>query len=307
MRWCLIAGVVAISTAISTAAFADDVQKADELFATAQKLREQGKTKEACDAFADSLEHNPNAIGTILNVARCAEEAGKVASAVRSFREARDRAREQSLAPQQEVAEQHLATLEGRAPHLAVAFAEAPSMDTRLIIDDRSVELASAGDVLVDPGSVKIVVSAPGRVPFETSISIAEKEHKAIAIPKLAYPVTVKRTHQTIGKVMIAVGGAAVVTAVALGFVARSRWRTAVSTCTKTADNYICDTNEYSETNSAVTLGDAGTGVGIAGCVLAGAGAALWFLVPGHEDEHKLAVFPVISPDQAGVVAVRRF
>ncbi len=304
MRWFLIVNLVAVSTA----AFADDIQKADELFATAQKLREQGKNKEACDAFADSLAHNPNAIGTILNVARCAEESGKVGSAVRSFTEARDRAREQNLGPQLQVAEQHLTALEGRAPHLAIAFAEAPTPDTHLVVDNHPVDISGAGDVLVDPGAVKIVVSAPGRVPFEASVTIAEKEHKALAVPKLAYPVTVKKTRQTAGKVMVVVGAAAAVTGVILGLVARNDWRGAVANCSKSGGNYICDSTEFGKTQTAVTIGDAGTGVGIAGLALVGVGAALWLLAPNHaEDDHKLAVYPVVSPDQAGLVAAGRF
>ena len=289
-------------------AHADDIQKADELFAQAQKLREAGKTKEACDAFADSLQHNPNAIGTILNVARCAEESGKIASAVRAFSEARDRAREQNLAPQQQVAEEHLATLEGRAPHLAIAFAEPPTHETGLVVDDHPVDITSAGDILVDPGAVKIVVSAPGRVPFETSVTIAEKEHKALAVPKLGFPVTVKKTRQTYGKVILGVGVVAAITGEIIGLKARSDWKDAVNSpeCTKMGNNYVCDTTQYSNTKNAVQLGDTGTGVGIAGLVLAGAGAVLWFW-PSHEEERRVAFYPAVGFDQAGLVAAGRF
>ena len=186
MRWFLIVSLAIV--AATGVACADDPQKADELFAAAQKLRDQGRTREACDAFAESLRHNPNAIGTILNIARCAEESGKLASAVRVFTDARDRAREQHLALQQRVAEEHLAALEGRAPHLAIAFAEPPTLDTRLVVGDRTIEIASARDILVDPGTVKIVVSAPGRISFETSVTIAEPEHKALAVPEARLP-----------------------------------------------------------------------------------------------------------------------
>ena len=79
----------------ASVAFADDAKTtADEKFEAASKLRDAGKTAEACAMFNEALTLNPNAIGTILNVARCAEEEGKVATAIRYFSDARDRARD---------------------------------------------------------------------------------------------------------------------------------------------------------------------------------------------------------------------
>ena len=111
MRWVVLAIVC-----FGTPAFADgDAAKtADEKFEAAGKLRDAGKIKESCAMYADSLALNPNAIGTILNVARCAEEDGKVATAIRYFTDARDRAREQNLGPQLAAAEEHLAKLTPR-------------------------------------------------------------------------------------------------------------------------------------------------------------------------------------------------
>ena len=77
-----------------------DEPLADQKFDQAQKLREAGKLDESCKLFRESLKLNPNAIGTLLNVARCDEEQGKIASAVRGFTDARQRAAEQHLAPQ---------------------------------------------------------------------------------------------------------------------------------------------------------------------------------------------------------------
>src|SRR5690349_1659917 len=129
MRACL---VFVVLTA-ATLARADNTT-ADDKFQAAQKLRDHGETKQACALFREALAQNRDAIGTILNVARCAAEEGKLGSAVRLFTDARDRAHEQGLDPQREAAEQHLAALRDRAPHLAVAFAEAPSRDTKLMI-----------------------------------------------------------------------------------------------------------------------------------------------------------------------------
>ena len=306
MRSWLVLGLIAASAT----AYADDAKTADDKFEEASKLRDAGKTSEACALFDESLKLNPNAIGTILNVGRCAEEAGKVATAIRYFSDARDRAREQNLTPQLTAAEDHLAKLIPRQSHLAVAFAEPPPADAKLLVAGRVVDLAAANDIVVDPGETEVDVSAPGRVPFSKKVDVPEAKHASVTVPKLGFPVTTCASCRTIGKAGVIVGAAAFVFAVGYGgFYAHHEWNQAdKSKCKGSGDSEICPSDTVTAINNARSAGNVGTAVGIAGIALAIGGAALWyFSPPSHDNREHLAIVPMVSPTEAGLAAITRF
>src|ERR1700691_6159686 len=109
--------VVVASFRIARATPAEDAAKAEALFADGQKLRDAGKLDEACVKFEDALRYNRNAVGTILNVALCDQQAGKLATAAKLFAEARDRATEQNLREHRKAAEDHLGQIADAVPH----------------------------------------------------------------------------------------------------------------------------------------------------------------------------------------------
>lgn len=305
MRW-LMLGVV---LALAAPALADDIKTADEKFEAARTAEASGDHAGACKLFSESYQLNPNAIGTILNVGLCAETDGRIATAIHYFRDARDRAREQNLAPQLEAAEKHLKDLEPRAPHLAIAFAESYP-DGKLVVANKVVSATAASDVLVDPGAVSIVMSAPGRVPYSATISVAEGQHKALAIPALGYPVTTCTACRLVGKSLVGVGAAAFVTSVIIGWKAHSDWNRDVAGCmVDGTGTYVCPQGNYDKVQSDLSLGNTATIVGIAGGVLLVGGAALWYFTPAHAEESAahVSIVPVVTPDQAGLAAVGRF
>lgn len=303
MRWVVLVSLLAVSAP----AFADDVKLADEKFA-AGKAIEKTDYAGACKLYDEALALNPNAIGVLLNVAACEQKAGKIATAIRDFTDVRDRAREQSSPQYIEIAETELGKLVPRAPHLAIAFSESYSADAKLLVANKVVDFATASDVLVDPGDVPIVLSAPGRVSYTTKITIAEGEHKAVAVPKLGYPVTACRWCRTLGKSAVAVGGASLAAGIVVGLISHSRWNDATAACSHQGDTIVCDSSQIGRVNSARSLGDVGSVFGIAGGVLAVGGAALWFFSPQREeDTSHISVVPVVTPDQAGLAAVGRF
>lgn len=311
MRW-----VVLALLAATAPAFADDVKLADEKFDAALKLQEAHDDVGACKLFHEAYDLNPSAIGKILNVAKCEERAGKVATAIHYFSDARDRAREQNEAEAVKAAEERLAILTPRAPHVAIALSETYNADAKLLVANKVVDIATASDVAVDPGEVSIVVSVPGRVSFTKRITIAEGEHKAVAVPKLGYPVTACRWCRALGKSAVAVGGVSLAAGVVIGLVSHSRWNSATQGCTKNGNDLVCDSgkgpngepSQIDRVNSARSLGDVGSVFGIAGGVLAVGGAALWFFSPKpEEDSQHVSIVPVVTPDQAGLAAVGRF
>jgi hypothetical protein len=309
MRWVVLGSVVALAVLLVRPAFADDIKTADEKFEAARKLEADGDHAGACKLFSESLALNPNAIGTILNVGLCAEHEGRIATAVRYFSDARDRAREQNLAPQLGAAEEHLAQLTPRAPHLAIAFSESYS-DGKLLVANKIVSVVNASDVLVDPGEVSVVLSAPGRVPYSTTIQIAEGEHKALAIPELGYPVTTCTACRIVGKSLVGVGAAALVAGVIIGWKSHSDWNHDVASCMPDGTGtYVCGQDAFDKVNSDLSLGNTASVLGIAGGVLLVGGAALWYFTPEHAEQPDAHVsfVPVVTPDQAGLAAIGRF
>jgi len=282
-------------------------EQADALFQQGKALEKDGKASEACAKYDQALHLNANAIGIILNVALCDQNAKKFASAYKLFSDARDRAREQNLPEQLKAAEEHLAQVEANVAHLGLGFAEPPTEDTKIVVGNEVVPVTQIGDVLVDEGEVSVEVSRPGRVAYETKLSIGKGEHKAIAIPALAMPVTVKSGRRTFGMIVTLSGGALAVTGVALGLVARSEYNDEFSSqgsmpphCSKG----LCDQFGQPKVVSARTLGNVGTAVGIGGLAVAAVGSYFWFF--GHHDD-KLALVPTMNSEQLGMTAVGHF
>ncbi len=281
---------------------------ADSLFDQGVKLREAGKNAEACVKFRESYEKNKNAVGTILNVALCNEEEGKIATAHRLYAEAAARAKEQKLEDHEKAALEHKDKLAGDVPRLSIAFTDV-APDSKLSVGDQIVDPGSASDIEVDPGDTKVVVSAPGRVPYVTHVTVGKGEHKLIAIPKLGYPVE-DTGRATLGKVITISGGGVVLVAIGVGFLAHKKYDDQFSSghCTmKDAATPLCDQTGYRETGSAKTLGWVGTGIGAAGLVAVGVGVTLWLTAPHHEAARGVSFAPSLAPGEAGVVAFGRF
>ncbi len=301
-------GLIVVVLSFGVARADIDIAKSDAAFEEGLKLKDAGKLDAACTKFKEALKFNPNAVGTMLNVAVCDEQTGHIASAYKRFKEARDRGREQNLGEQVKLAEQHIAQLEPDMPYLAIAFAETTD-DTKLVVNDEDVPVKDAGGIPVDPGLVTVVVTRPGHVAYEQKLTIEKKEHKAVAVPKLGLPVTVNKGRRRIGQILTIGGGAAIVTGITLGLVARSHYNDAFHKyCTPAMAGQsmpTCDATGQPKIESALQLGDFGTGFGIGGAVLAGVGAYLWFFGP-HE-EGKVAFGPHYDGHEAGFYAVGSF
>lgn len=283
-----------------------DIPRADALFAEAQALKDTNLDA-ACTKFAESLSYNPQALGTLLNVALCDEKLGRVASAVRKYEEALDRAKEQNLPAYIAAAEEHLAPLRPLVPHLDIKFAEAPAPGTSVRIDDQTIPLDGSvkiAAVALDPGIRKITVSAPNRVTYETTLYIEERESKQIVLPALATAV-VRSSRRTIGRITVVSGAAALTVGVGLGFWAKSRYDAQFEgdppPCNELKQ---CLGDGQVEVERARQLGTIGTVVGAVGIGALVVGGYLWLT---GERSGPIQVAPTISPDGGGVAAFGRF
>lgn len=287
------------------------IEKADQLFAEGKALLESNLL-EACKKFDESLQENPAAIGTLLNVALCDEKLGKIATAVAKFSEARVRAKEQGLLEHLRAAEEHIAALTPSIPHLTIKLTE-KLPETKILLDDNLLALDAIVNVPVDPGDRVIVVSAPARLPYRTTLVIGKGEHQDVVVPALARSVTIKSSQLLIGQITTLVGAAAAGTGLGIGLYARHLYRQQFDDgrCTSDAMGGHCSAEGQKQTNRAHTLGNVGTVVGVASVLVAGGGAYFWFRspksTPTDTGDKKLTLVPQLSPDGLGVVALGRF
>jgi hypothetical protein len=291
----------------------DDKLLADKLFQEGRELLDQGKRADACAKFDLSFRKDPRAVGTILNLGLCAEEAGQVATAVRYYGEARARAHDQGLTEHEQAADGKIALLAPRVPHLAIVLPAGTPPATRVIVDQVVLAPDQLADIPVDPGERAIVVSAPDKLPFETKVTVAEGAHPRVVIPALqgARTVVVRpSTKRLWGKILVGSGVALVGGGIGLGLYGRSLYDRQFPNndpsqpdaedtnhhCFTVASVRHCDPAGASKLKTARRVSAAGTAVGIAGIVVSAAGAYLWWSSPA-------TVSVDVSADRAAVTA----
>ncbi|MEZ4308280.1 MAG: hypothetical protein R3F14_09575 [Polyangiaceae bacterium] len=96
-----------------------DRRQAEALFVEAKKLLKQGKVAEACRKLEGSYRIDP-AGGTVLNLALCHEEEGKIATAWAELKEALAMAKKANRRDRERIARDHLDAIEPKLPYLLV-------------------------------------------------------------------------------------------------------------------------------------------------------------------------------------------
>jgi hypothetical protein len=292
--------------------------EADRLFEEGRKLLAEGKREEACSAFEQSIRKDPRAVGTLLNLGLCNEQSGKPATAVRYYAEARSAAHDQQLKEHEEAAARKLALLSPRVPHLTINGAPP---DGRVILDNLVLSAQDLGDVIADPGERTILVTAPGKLPYEQKVTLEEGKPTMITIPPLSGAKTVvvraNRRRQW-GKILTVSGAGLTVGAFVAGYFAeRQYWdqfpdasrdgkpaRDAAHDCWTTMTTRECNTAGASKVDSARTLAHVSTGVAVTGGLAIGAGLILWLTSPKRDE---MQVTATVSGDGAGFAVVGRF
>jgi len=307
-RWPAELGIAALAVAALGGRVCADpkIEQADRLFAEGKALL-ASNLLQACAKFDQSLQYNPAAIGTLLNVALCDEKLGRVATAVAKFSEARDRAKEQGLTQHVRAAEEHIAALEPAVPYLEIKLTE--RLDgTTIVLDDHLVALDALAQIAVDPGERELVVNAPDRLPYRATLVIARADRKTVVVPALARSVVIASSQRRIGQIAAVGGGVAVATGLGLGLYGRQLYRKQFDDglCTHPDGGALCTPQGQVQTQRARTLGNVGTVVGGVGLAIAGVGAYLWLRAPGPASD-KLAIVPQVGAGELGAIAIGRF
>lgn len=279
---------------------------ATALFKAGQELVAADRADEACPKFEESyrlLEAN----GTLINLADCYERVGKTASAWLTFREVAQKSRQDGQDARAEVAADRARELEPRLSRLVVRVGPNGSVEG-LVVERDEVALGPAGlgvPVPVDPGMHRVRAQAPGYATWQTEVDVrGEGAVVEVALPALRSttsasvdaPTEARPWQAPMGIALLSLGGAGVVTGVALGGAAKAK-----------ADGADCDDDNrctaagLDARDGAVRLGNIGTGIGIAGAVLGGLGLTLWLTAPDEEAAVGLRVRP------GGLVAAGRF
>ncbi len=181
----LFASVSCFVTALTPRTLAQDSAAAEALFRSAREAGEQGDWVTACDRFEESKRLEP-APGTVLNLARCREKLGQVASAWKSYAEAAQRLPVRD--ERHSFAKNKAMELESRVPHVTL---DAPETDEPFFVSVDGTRLSSASfgvPLPFDPGELEVVVEADGH---ETTISriVLEEGAKVTHQLELGEPV----------------------------------------------------------------------------------------------------------------------
>jgi tetratricopeptide (TPR) repeat protein len=295
---------------LAGAAHAD---RAEQLFKNGQKLLAEKRYAEACTAFEDSDRIDPE-IGAKLNVARCYQEWGKLATAWRWYTDAEQAA---SKAGDKRTPKIHalIEDLERDVPHLTLVLPPDAVTDHLAIqLDGVSLALATVGDERrVDPGPHEITIVVEGRArPRTIPIQRGDRTKLALDVPTRARarrtpvsepPADPGRSRRLIG---LGASGAGVVAVVIAGITtlrARSDYDHALhGYCNDAPD--MCDPTGLSRTHSARHRANIATAVTLLGTAAVAGGLYLYFTnpQPAERPGHALYVVPAIGGGGAGVV-----
>lgn len=297
---------------------AHDRASAEALFQEATSLMDHKKFAEACEKFAASQELDP-ALGTLLYLADCYDQAGRSASAWALFREVEDRSQRAGQLDRQSIAKQRAVALEAKLSKLEIRVAPAkqvPGLELR--VGGSVVPKASWNVALpVDPGATKLEVSAPGKVPWSTQLEIAVgPSSRTFELPALRdaprprpVPVQAARpadvppvssTQRTIGYVM---GGLSVVAFGVGGFFAyQAREQNAESkTQCRPEDANACSQHGYDLRVKAKTSANLATISGASGAALALSALTLVLTAPSQSTPDERRQASAIDGFQLGV------
>lgn len=156
--------------------------RAERLFEEGRDAMQRHDHAVACQKFTESNLAEP-ALGTQLNLANCEEQRGRVATAWRLFRQVREQ-----LAPGDSrigVAEEHIAALAARLPHLRISWSSDAPVGTSVRVDGNEV-VQVAGQVTsveLDPGRHELIAARPGEHPEARQVELREAQTVEISVP----------------------------------------------------------------------------------------------------------------------------
>jgi hypothetical protein len=169
------AALVVISLSLASAHARADVEtneeRAERFFKDAEKKFDGGQIAAACALWSDGLRLAPK-LGTLLNIALCHEQQGKVATAWTEFHRGAAWAAQIGQRERQEFAHQHAIVLEKSLPRILLQLPRAREIGTLELDGEPLPEPDWYLPIYLDPGDHTIAVSAPGKTRRTVGISV---------------------------------------------------------------------------------------------------------------------------------------
>ena len=315
--------------------------KADKAFAKGKKLLAAKKYQEACQAFEES-DQLETGIGTKLNVARCYEEWGKLATALRWYQDAEVMAKDKSDARVTKIKELE-ENIDADVPRLTIKAGE--GVDTSVLtLDGAPTKVNEA--LTVDPGPHELLWTNPdGKkkskvVPLEKGGSSEVKvdlpkgsgkhkkgwgKAKPSDKPKQPRPEEIVETpeepvtpvgdgkNQRLAGIVTGAAGVVMIgVASVLTLSARSKYNDALSAHCN-GDRTMCDDEGLSTTSDARHTANISTVVALVGVAAVGTGVVLYLIAPHgttkekKEKEARLYLAPDVGPDGAAILLGGKF
>jgi hypothetical protein len=302
---------------VAAVAHADN--RADAMFAKGKTELAAKHYEAACKAFKASLDADPTAIGTMLNLGRCYEEWGRLATGLTWYENARTQAAKVHDNREQQIATR-IKSLAAQVPRITIHIRGAATGAT---VELDGVPLATdqvGTPVRVDPGPHVVAVEVGGEhrertVPVEpggnADVQLDAPTPAAVAPsqpqPDPAVPPTAGGTatstspdpghgKRVAGIALGASGAVAMLVAGGITVVAKSHYDAAIKgDCS--GSRTTCDPQGLSATGSARKEANVATGVFAGGAALVAGGALLYYLARPHESvkEHAVRVVPSVG------------
>ncbi len=165
----------------SPSAHAQDIERARELFQEASTLREAGLYDQAIVRLrqAIAIKDTP---GLEYHAGFCESKLGHYRLAIRYYERAATLLRGGAAAPDviSLLPPAHEFAL-AHAAKLRIAMSDT-SQAARLRLDDEAEQSIPEGDLLIDPGKHRLIISVPGFKPEERNITVADAEHLRVDV-----------------------------------------------------------------------------------------------------------------------------
>lgn len=295
---------------------------AEVLFDEALALTDAGKHAEACPRYEES-ERLDHALGTLFNLADCYEKTARLASAWEAYTKVASEARQLGKKEREAEARGRADAIKPKLSRLTIAVPPDVAALPGVTVKRNGVVLDSAlwnQSVFVDSGEQTVVAIAPGKSPWQETVTVKEAEAAKVSVPALeAAPMSGRR----IGALVAGGAGVAgIVVGSVFGVLTVSKWGEAVDTCKGPSDRPTACPSQDQATKAGALGGDASTlatvstigfAVGGAGLIAAG---ILWFTGPSETPLESASarpasaaweIAPTFGPGSAGGLVRGRF
>lgn len=311
----------------SAGAAAQGSSIAEQLFVEGRALMQAGKHAEACAKFKASHDLDHTSTGTLLNLALCHEQTGKLATAWAEFRQVAAESagrREDRVA----IAKEHEEKLAPLLAHVRIDVPQevrVPGLSLQLDDGDPMSEGTWGVEVPIDSGDHVLVATAPGKLASKVKFQIPRTpELVGVTVPALVDappdppPIDTKalerqnarRTRRIVGGVLAGAGVVAFGVALGFGAKASSDNSDAEEACPEDRCVDVATqqraTDSLSNAKSAALVANVLAAAG-GGLVLGGAVLILTSLGGDKKKESAWRVLPTAGPTGAGLGLSRSF